>query len=66
MVLLESVRDKIVVGGDSDASERYIAPTVINDVSYDDSIMTSEIFGPLLPIVPVENIQKAIEFVNER
>ena len=65
MGLLESVRDKIVAGGESDASECYIAPTIINNVSSDDSIMTNEIFGPLLPIVPVENVQKAIEFVNK-
>ena len=65
MGLLESVRDKVVVGGESDASERYIAPTVVDSVSSDDSIMTSEIFGPLLPIVSVDNVQKAIEFVNK-
>ena len=65
MRLLEPVRDKVVVGGESDASERYIAPTVINNVSSDDSIMTNEIFGPLLPIVPIDNVQKAIEFVNK-
>ena len=65
MGLLESVRDKIVAGGESDASERYIAPTIINNVSSDDSIMTNEIFGPLLPVVPIENVQKAIEFVNK-
>lgn len=66
LTLLEPVRDKIVVGGDSDASEQYIAPTVVDNASSDDSVMTSEIFGPVLPIVPVENIQKAIEFVNQR
>ena len=65
MGLLESVRDKVVFGGESDASERYIAPTVVDNVSSDDSIMTSEIFGPLLPIVSVDNVQKAIEFVNK-
>ena len=65
MRLLEPVRDKVVVGGESDASEHYIAPTVINNVSSDDSIMTNEIFGPLLPIVPVDNVQKAVEFVNK-
>ena len=55
-----------MVGGDSDASELYIAPTVVNNVSCDDSVMTNEIFGPVLPIVPIENMQKAIEFVNQR
>ena len=66
MTLMESVRDKIVLGGESDASERYIAPTVVSNVSPDDSIMTAEIFGPILPIVPIESMQKAIEFVAQR
>lgn len=65
MGLLEAVRDKVVAGGESDPAERYIAPTVIDNVSSNDSIMTNEIFGPLLPIVPVDNVQKAIEFVNK-
>ena len=66
MSLVESARDKIVVGGESDDSERYIAPTVVKNVSCEDVVMTSEIFGPILPIVPVENLQKAIEFVAQR
>ena len=66
LALLEPVRDKIVVGGDSDASERYIAPTVIDNISSGDIVMINEIFGPILPIVTVENMQKAIEFVTQR
>lgn len=66
LTLLEPVRDKVVVGGESDPSERYIAPTIVDNASTDDSVMTNEIFGPVLPIVPVENVQKAIEFVNQR
>ncbi len=53
-------------GGDSDAEEKYISPTILTNVAEDDFIMSEEIFGPLLPIVPVENIQKAITVINGR
>ena len=53
-------------GGETDEESRYIAPTLIEDVSPDDKIMQEEIFGPLLPFITVENVDKAIEFVNDR
>ena len=54
----------MVVGGDSDESERYIAPTIITNVSEEDGIMKEEVFGPLLPVLVVDDFQKAIEFVK--
>ena len=44
-------QDKVVVGGQTNAAEKYIAPTVMRDVSLDDKSMSEEIFGPLLPIL---------------
>ena len=55
-----------MVGGDTDASERYIAPTIIANVAKDDKLMEEEIFGPLLPILTVDSVDEAIQFVNER
>ena len=55
-----------MVGGDTDASERYIAPTVIANVAKDDKLMEEEIFGPLLPILTVDSVDEAIQFVNEQ
>uniref|UniRef100_A0A8C2Z3E1 Aldehyde dehydrogenase 3 family, member A1 n=1 Tax=Cyclopterus lumpus TaxID=8103 RepID=A0A8C2Z3E1_CYCLU len=55
-----------VVGGQSDASQRYIAPTVLKDVPPHSRLMQEEIFGPLLPIVTVSDMDDAIRFVNER
>lgn len=43
---------RVVVGGQHDASERYIAPTVLSDVSLDSPVMKEEIFGPILPVIP--------------
>ena len=56
----------MVYGGETDQDCRYIAPTLIVNVSPEDQLMREEIFGPLLPFVTVENTEKAIEFVNDR
>lgn len=56
----------IVHGGNSDAETRYIEPTMVLDPKLDSSVMQEEIFGPILPIIPVENIDAAINFVNQR
>uniref|UniRef100_A0AAQ6APU8 Aldehyde dehydrogenase n=1 Tax=Amphiprion ocellaris TaxID=80972 RepID=A0AAQ6APU8_AMPOC len=55
-----------VVGGQSDSSQRYIAPTVLKDVPPQSRLMQEEIFGPLLPIVTVSDMDDAINFINER
>ncbi|KAI4815945.1 hypothetical protein KUCAC02_006068 [Chaenocephalus aceratus] len=55
-----------VIGGQSDASQRYIAPTVLKDVPPHSRLMQEEIFGPLLPIVAVSDMEDATRFINER
>lgn len=57
---------QIVYGGESDPAALRIAPTILCDVAPDSPVMQEEIFGPLLPILPVENIDKAIAFVAAR
>jgi aldehyde dehydrogenase (NAD+) len=54
------------VGGETRAEERYVAPTVLRDVEPGSAVMTDEIFGPILPVVPVTDVDEAIRFVNER
>uniref|UniRef100_A0A4W5MBE5 Aldehyde dehydrogenase n=1 Tax=Hucho hucho TaxID=62062 RepID=A0A4W5MBE5_9TELE len=54
------------LGGQSDASQRYIAPTVVKDVPPHARLMQEEIFGPLLPIVTVSDVDDAIHFISER
>lgn len=44
-------KDKILIGGESDIQDKYIAPTVIEENNLDSLLMKEEIFGPLLPIV---------------
>jgi aldehyde dehydrogenase (NAD+) len=57
---------KAVVGGQTDATERYIAPTVLVDVSPDSPIMLEEVFGPILPVLEIDSVEAAIEWVKGR
>ncbi|WP_433445869.1 aldehyde dehydrogenase family protein [Streptomyces sp. CA-142005] len=57
---------RIVTGGDHDATTRFIAPTVLADVAPDAPVMQEEIFGPILPVLTVEDIDEAISFINSR
>jgi aldehyde dehydrogenase (NAD+) len=56
----------IVCGGQTDREEKYIAPTIIDNVMPDYPIMQEEIFGPLLPVMDFENIEDVIGFVRDR
>jgi aldehyde dehydrogenase (NAD+) len=53
-----------VVGGSSDPRTRYLAPTVLTDVPRDAAVMREEIFGPILPIVPVADLDDALRFIR--
>lgn len=44
----------------------FSAPTVLTDVDPETKVMKEEIFGPILPIVPVKNADEAITFINAR
>ncbi|XP_075706567.1 aldehyde dehydrogenase family 3 member A2 isoform X2 [Rhinoderma darwinii] len=57
--------EKIAIGGEHDESTCYIAPTVLTDVKPEAKIMQEEIFGPLLPILTVKDVDEAIEFINK-
>lgn len=54
----------ICFGGDIDEKERFIAPTIIDNVSIDDKIMKEEIFGPLVPIIEYEDLNYVINYIN--
>ncbi|WP_225096123.1 aldehyde dehydrogenase family protein [Streptomyces sp. CoH27] len=62
--LLDSGR--VAVGGTSDRTAKYIAPTVLADVDPKAPVMQEEIFGPILPIVTVSGLDEAIAFINDR
>lgn len=54
----------VAIGGDNDATDRYISPTVLVDVDQDAPIMNEEIFGPLLPVIGMSSTEEAISYVN--
>lgn len=57
---------RAVTGGGHDREARYLAPTVLTEVDLEGPLMAEEIFGPLLPVIPVADLDAAIAFVNAR
>ncbi|MGW4486884.1 aldehyde dehydrogenase family protein [Amycolatopsis sp. NPDC004368] len=62
--LLDSGR--VVTGGETDRATKFIAPTVLADVAPDAPVMGEEIFGPILPILPMASLDEAITFITGR
>jgi len=56
----------VVLGGQTNEATRFIAPTVLTDVDLGHPLMQEEIFGPLLPVIEVPDLETAIRFVNAR
>ena len=56
----------VACGGRLDADDRYISPTVVEVESRDDPLMAEELFGPILPVLPVPDMETAIAAVNSR
>ncbi|KAK5043446.1 hypothetical protein LTR84_011982 [Exophiala bonariae] len=63
--MLDESSGKVVIGGALDAEELFIEPTVIEVTDPRDSVLVEESFGPLLPILPVDNLDHAISTANE-
>ena len=56
----------VAFGGGVDVDAKHVEPTIIVDPDPDSKIMQEEIFGPLLPVITVESMDEAVEFVNAR
>ncbi|WP_212001389.1 aldehyde dehydrogenase [Chitinophaga sp. HK235] len=55
----------ILHGGQTDRDKLYIAPTLLDDVEWDDPVMQEEIFGPVLPILTFEELPQAIQAIKK-
>ncbi|HMA86206.1 MAG TPA: aldehyde dehydrogenase [Desulfosalsimonadaceae bacterium] len=55
-----------VTGGETDAEALYIAPTLLSDIDWSHPAMQDEIFGPILPVLPYDNLDEAIKTVNQQ
>ena len=58
--LLQDSRGLVVFGGENDPATRYIGPTLLTEVDPAAPIMQEEIFGPLLPILKVPDMEAAV------
>ncbi len=57
---------KLCYGGTTDREARFISPTVLKNVSFNDKIMKDEIFGPILPVLTFSDLDIAIQEVKSR
>jgi aldehyde dehydrogenase (NAD+) len=56
----------VETGGISNNKDRYIPPTFLSQVHPESQVMQEEIFGPVLPVIPYQSLQDAIQYINER
>jgi len=66
--LIETSGGEVVCGGadDVDVEARHVPLTVLKNVSPDAPVMNEEIFGPVMPVIPLKNMEDGIRLVKER
>lgn len=57
---------EVVIGGEHNAEQRYIAPTILDQVGWESPVMADEIFGPILPVLEYGELDEAIAQINAR
>jgi len=57
---------KVYHGGETNNKNRSIAPTLLHNINFEDSIMQDEIFGPILPVISFNNLEDVITKIKER
>ncbi len=57
---------KVVIGGTSNAATCQIAPTVMDNVTYDDAVMGEEIFGPIMPILTFDDFDTIVDELKQK
>ncbi|PTT30551.1 aldehyde dehydrogenase family protein [Chryseobacterium sp. HMWF028] len=63
---LEAAPEKVIYGGNYNLETRHFEATVMDHITWDDQVMQQEIFGPILPIMTYNNIEEALEEINNR
>ena len=63
--LLDDRTIKVAIGGDVDVAAKYMSPTIVTATPAS-KVMQDEIFGPILPVISVDSMEAAIDFVNDR
>ena len=57
--------EKVYYGGNFDKEIRYIEPTILTNISWNDAVMQEEIFGPILPVLTFQNFNEALSQIND-
>ena len=57
---------KVVAGGECDSTLLQIAPTIMDQVTFEDAVMQEEIFGPILPVMTFHSLDAVISQINRR
>ena len=63
--MLDATKGKVLMGGKTDRSKLFFEPTVVQVESTDDPLLKDESFGPLIPILPVEDLDEALRTANK-
>ena len=61
--LLKSTSGVVIYGGDLDRNRKYIKPTIVRDITTDDSLMSEELFAPIAPVI-VADLDRAIGVIS--
>lgn len=56
----------VITGGDMEAGDNYIGPTILDDIKIDSEIMKEEIFGPILPMISWDDEDEIIEYIESQ
>lgn len=56
----------VVKGGEINSEENYIAPTILDAITWDDAIMQEEIFGPILPVLEFQDLDKILDDLQHK
>ncbi|GAB7350100.1 hypothetical protein MBLNU459_g0767t1 [Dothideomycetes sp. NU459] len=62
--MLDRSSGKILIGGTMDAAAKYLEPTVVQVSSADDALLADESFGPLMPVLAVQDLDEALRIAN--
>ena len=58
--------EKTVLGGETNSQKLQIAPTVMDNVTWDDAVMQEEIFGPIMPILTYDSFDEIIPLLSDK
>ena len=58
--------EQVIIGGNYNRSTNQIAPTILDNITWDSPVMAEEIFGPILPVLEFDKLTEIIPAINSR